>query len=124
MSGAPTAGLPGRLLQLSQVPGVVGGLFLDGAGAVLLCEFPASFDRAALGQLAAQLAGDGSVRRWLAEDGATMQLRFGDGHVIVRAVGTAWLVVLCTLQVNQQRLALALGPPAAAGPAGPGAAGP
>jgi predicted regulator of Ras-like GTPase activity (Roadblock/LC7/MglB family) len=106
-----SGGRQATLRQLAAVPGVVGSLIFDQAGAVTHFEFPASFDQEGLRQAAVQLAGDPSFREWLVGDQATMELRFVDGHVVVRALGGSWLLVLCTLQANLQRLALALRAP-------------
>jgi predicted regulator of Ras-like GTPase activity (Roadblock/LC7/MglB family) len=99
------------LRQLAAVPGVVGSLVFDATGAVTHFEFPLTFDQGALQQLARQLAGDAFLRDWLGGGQAVMELRFVDGHVVVRALQDGWLLVLCTLQVNLPRLALSLSAP-------------
>lgn len=96
------------LEQLSAIPGVVGGLVFDGGGDVVATRFPAVFDRAGLDQLARQLAADGYFQEWLAGDEASLDLRFGDGTAIVRAVDGSWLLVLCTTQANPQLLSMSL----------------
>lgn len=96
------------LQQLAQVPGVVGGLVFGGGGDVVAAQFPPVFDRAGLDQLARQLAGDGYFQEWLTGDEAGLDLRFGDGTVLVRAVDASWLLVLCTSQANPQLLSMSL----------------
>jgi len=96
------------LAHLAAVPGVVGGLVFDGSGAVLAAQFPAVFDREGLQQLAAQLSADGYFQEWLAGERGTLDLRYPDGHVIVRSLAGAWLLVLSTLQTNPQLLSMSL----------------
>jgi predicted regulator of Ras-like GTPase activity (Roadblock/LC7/MglB family) len=96
------------LKHLAAVPGVVGGLVFDPSGALVASEFPPVFDVGGLQQLASQLAGDGYFQGWLSDDQASLDLRFGDGHVVVRPLEGAWLLVLCTLQTNFQLLAMSL----------------
>jgi len=96
------------LSQLSAVPGVVGSLVFDASGEVTLSAFPPVFEAAGLKDLAARLAGDAYFQGWMAGDQAILDLRFGDGHVVVRALERAWLLVLCTLQVNGQLLSMSL----------------
>ncbi len=104
----PTPNQQAALCQLGAVPGVVGSMVFDPAGAVVLSEFPGVFDAGGLRQLAAQLSADGYFQEWMAGERATLDLRYGDGHVVVRALEGAWLLVLCTLQVNAQLLAMSL----------------
>ncbi len=96
------------LSQLAAVPGVVGSMVFDASGAVALAEFPPVFDVAGLGELAARLSSDAYFQEWMTGDQAILDLRFGDGHVVVRALGRAWLLVLCTVQVNAQLLSMSL----------------
>jgi predicted regulator of Ras-like GTPase activity (Roadblock/LC7/MglB family) len=96
------------LQQLSAVPGVVGSMVFDPAGAVVASRFPAVFDPDGLRLLAEQLSADGYFQDWVSGEGAALDLRFGDGHVVVRALEGAWLLVLCTLQVNAQLLSMSL----------------
>jgi len=44
----------------------------------------------------------------MAGEQAILDLRFGDGRVVVRAMEGAWLLVLCTAQVNAQLLGMSL----------------
>ena len=96
------------LHQLVSVPGVVGGLVFDPDGAVVAAEFPPVFDQAGLRQLAGQLSADGYFQSWLAGDQASLDLRYGDGRVVIRAMGGQWLLVLSTPQANTQLLAMSL----------------
>ena len=52
----PTPNQQAALCQLGAVPGVVGSMVFDPAGAVVLSEFPGVFDAGGLRQLAAQLS--------------------------------------------------------------------
>lgn len=104
----PTPGQRAALSQLSAVPGVVGSLVFDAAGAVAFAEFPPVFDPPGLQELAGRLATDGWFQEWMAGGKAALDLRFGDGHVVVRAMDGAWLLVLCTAQVNTQLLGMSL----------------
>lgn len=104
----PTPGQRAALSQLAAVPGVVGSMVFDASGAVAFAEFPAVFDRGGLAELSARLAADGYFQDWMAGEQATLDLRFGDGRVVVRAMEGAWLLVLCTLQVNAQLLGMSL----------------
>jgi predicted regulator of Ras-like GTPase activity (Roadblock/LC7/MglB family) len=104
----PTPGQRAALAQLAAVPGVVGSMVFDATGAVAFSEFPPVFDPGGLQELASRLAADGYFTEWLAGGKAVLDLRFGDGHVVVRAMDGAWLLVLCTAQVNAQLLGMSL----------------
>ena len=104
----PTPGQRAALCQLSAVPGVVGSMVFAPSGAVAFSEFPPVFDLGGLEQLAAQLSADGYFQEWMAGDQAVLDLQFGDGQVLVRTLEGAWLLVLCTLQVNAQLLSMSL----------------
>ena len=94
--------------QLTTVPGVVGGFVFDPAGTVVASAFPTIFDPAGLQQLAGHLSADGYFQEWLDGDHASLDLRFGDGHVVVRHLDGQWLLVLCTPQANQQLLSMSM----------------
>lgn len=94
--------------QLAAVPGVVGGMVFDPAGKVIGSAFPAVFDPAGLAQLAGQLSADGYFQDWLSGEQASLDLRFGDGRVVVRGLDSQWLLVLCTPQTNPQLLSMSL----------------
>jgi predicted regulator of Ras-like GTPase activity (Roadblock/LC7/MglB family) len=96
------------LKQLATVPGVVGSMVFGRSGGVVAAEFPAVFDPGGLGQLAGQLSADGYFQDWLAGDQASLELRYADGHVLVRPVDDAWLLVLCTAEANSQLLSMSL----------------
>jgi predicted regulator of Ras-like GTPase activity (Roadblock/LC7/MglB family) len=96
------------LQQLSAVPGVVGSMVFDREGAVVASRFPAVFDTEGLRQLAGQLSADAYFQDWLTGEGAALDLRFADGHVVVRSVGPSWLLVLCTAPTNAQLLTMSL----------------
>lgn len=105
MSAAPR----GEALQLlGAVPGVVGGLVFDRAGEVRDVFFPQVFDPGGLRTLAGRLAGDGYFQEWMATENSALELRYPDGHVLVRTVDGAWLLVLCTAQTNAQLLAMSM----------------
>jgi len=104
----PTPGQQAALSQLAAVPGVVGSLVFDAGGAVAFASFPPVFDVGGLRELAGRLAGDGYFQEWMAGDQAVLDIQLGDGHVVVRALEGAWLLVLCTLQVNAQLLSMSL----------------
>jgi predicted regulator of Ras-like GTPase activity (Roadblock/LC7/MglB family) len=96
------------LQQLSDVPGVVGSLVFGAGGEVIAAQFPPVFDRAGLDPLARQLAADGYLQEWLSSEDAGLELRYGDGTVVMRAVDGSWLLVLCTTQANSQLLSMSL----------------
>jgi predicted regulator of Ras-like GTPase activity (Roadblock/LC7/MglB family) len=96
------------LHQLAAVPGVVGGMVFDPAGAVVASGFPPVFDPSGLEQLAGQLSSDGYFLDWVRGEAASLDLRYGDGRVVVRTVDDQWLLVLCTPQANAQLLAMSL----------------
>lgn len=104
----PTPGQQVALSQLASVPGVVGSLVFDAGGAISYAGFPPVFDQGGLRDLAGRLAGDGYFQEWMAGDQAALDLQFGDGRVVVRALEGAWLLVLCTVQANAQLLAMSL----------------
>ncbi len=104
----PSPGQRAALAQLSAVPGVVGSMVFDAGGNLAFSQFPPVFDPAGLQELAARLGADGYFQEWMAGDQAVLDLHFGDGHVVVRALEGAWLLVLCTLQVNAQLLNMSL----------------
>lgn len=105
---APTPVQQAALSQLAAVPGVVGSMVFDASGAVALAAFPPVFDAGGLSGLAARLSSDAYFQEWMAGEEAVLDLRFGDGHVVVRALERAWLLVLCTVQVNAQLLSMSL----------------
>ncbi len=104
----PTPVQRAALSQLAAVPGVVGSMVFDAGGAVALSQFPPAFEPSGLQDLAARLASDAYFQEWMAGEQAVLDLRFGDGHVVVRALERAWLLVLCTVQVNAQLLSMSL----------------
>jgi predicted regulator of Ras-like GTPase activity (Roadblock/LC7/MglB family) len=104
----PTPVQRAALAQLAAVPGVVGSMVFDASGGVAFSEFPPLFDPAGLQELAGKLSSDAYFQEWMSGDPATLDLRFGDGHVVVRALERAWLLVLCTVQVNAQLLSMSL----------------
>jgi len=96
------------LQQLAAVPGVVGGMVFGSSGDLVGSVFPPVFDLSGLQHLAAQLSADGYFQEWLAGENAALELRYGDGHVVVRPIDKSWLLVLCTAQTNPQLLAMSL----------------
>jgi len=96
------------LQQLAAVPGVVGSMVFDRSGAVITSAFPPVFDTAGLHQLAAQLSGDGYFQEWTSGEQAALDLRYADGHVLLRSLDASWLLVLCTPHSNAQLLAMSL----------------
>jgi predicted regulator of Ras-like GTPase activity (Roadblock/LC7/MglB family) len=104
----PTPTQQAALEQLTQIPGVVGGMVFDASGAVTLSAFPPVFDRAGLDALGARLSSDGYFQEWMGGEQGSLDLRFADGHVVLRSLGRAWLLVLCTLQSNAQLVAMSL----------------
>jgi len=96
------------LQQLAGIPGVVGGMVFGASGQLVGSVFPPVFDASGLEHLAAQLSADGYFQEWIAGDDAGLDLRYADGHVVVRALDKAWLLVLCTAQTNPQLLAMSL----------------
>jgi predicted regulator of Ras-like GTPase activity (Roadblock/LC7/MglB family) len=103
---APPSGA--ALEQLSAVPGVVGSLVFDTAGAVVASVFPPVFDPGGLRTLAERLSTDGYFQEWMAGDNGALELRYVDGNVLVRTVDRSWLLVLCTAQTNAQLLSMSL----------------
>ncbi len=96
------------LQQLAAVPGVVGSMVFDTSGTVVASAFPQVFDPAGLGEVAAQLSADGYFQEWLVGEQAALDLRYVDGHVVLRPLGGSWLLVLCTAQANAQLLSMSL----------------
>jgi predicted regulator of Ras-like GTPase activity (Roadblock/LC7/MglB family) len=96
------------LQQLATVPGVVGSFVFDGRGEVLASAFPPVFDASGLRALAERLSADGYFQEWLAGEHDGIELRYRDGHVLVRTLDGSWLLVLCTAQTNAQLLAMSL----------------
>jgi predicted regulator of Ras-like GTPase activity (Roadblock/LC7/MglB family) len=106
MDGTPSQ--QAALHQLAEIPGVVGSMVFDAGGAVVASAFPTVFDPAGLVRLASQLWSDAYFQEWMAGEQGGLDLRFADGHVVVRSIGGAWLLVLCTLQSNAQLVAMSL----------------
>ncbi len=96
------------LQQLSGIPGVVGSLLFGAGGDIVASQFPPVFDPGGLDRLAKQLAADSYFQEWVAGEGGTLDLRYGDGTVMVRSVEDTWLLVLCTTQANPQLLSMSL----------------
>ena len=61
-----------------------------------------------LSQLAAKVTSDTYFQEWLAGEQASLTLRFAEGSVAVRSLGTSCLLVLCTVQTNEQLLSMSL----------------
>lgn len=95
------------LQQLSGIPGVVGSLVFD-QGGVASSAFPPVFDATGLRSLATRLSSDAYFQAWIAGENGALDLRYVDGHVSIRAVDRAWLLVLCTAQANAQLLSMSL----------------
>jgi predicted regulator of Ras-like GTPase activity (Roadblock/LC7/MglB family) len=96
------------LQQLGGVPGVVGSMVFDRAGAVVASAFPPLFDASDLQRLASQLSADAFFQEWMVGEQAALDLRYADGHVTLRALDRSWLLVLCTTPANAQLLAMSL----------------
>jgi predicted regulator of Ras-like GTPase activity (Roadblock/LC7/MglB family) len=96
------------LQQLATVPGVVGSLVFGAGGEITAAQFPPVFERAGLDRLTQQLAADGYLQEWLADEEGALDLRYAEALVLVRAVNAARLLVLCTSQVNPQLVAMSL----------------
>jgi predicted regulator of Ras-like GTPase activity (Roadblock/LC7/MglB family) len=96
------------LQALSSVPGVAGGLLFGAAGELLAARLPPTVASAGLERLGQRLAGDAYLREWLSGDAASLELRYGNGIAVLRPAGDAWLLVLCTPQVNSQLLSMSL----------------
>ncbi len=96
------------LLQLGGVPGVVGSMMFDPSGSMLASAFPPVFDANALQDLATQLSADGYFQEWIAGEQSALDLRYADGHVVVRPLAGSWLLVLCTAEANAQLLSMSL----------------
>ena len=103
-----TPGQQGPLQQLTSVPGVVGGFVFDEAGNVVTSAFPPVFEQQGLFDLAQKLAGDGYFQQWMSGEAGTLDLRYADGHVLVRTVDRSWLLVLSTAQSNAQLLSMSV----------------
>ncbi|HEX9399583.1 MAG TPA: roadblock/LC7 domain-containing protein [Anaeromyxobacter sp.] len=106
MTPAPHQDL--ALQQLAAVPGVVGSLVFDEHGDVVASAFPPVFDPAGLRALARGLCADGYYQEWMAGENGALELRYADGHVLVRTVDHSWLLVLSTAQANPQLLSMSL----------------
>ncbi len=96
------------LQQLAAVPGVVGSFVFDAQGEVVASVFPPVFDVAGLKALADRLSADAYFQEWTAGESGALELRYRDGHVLVRSLDSAWLLVLCTAQSNAQLLSMSL----------------
>jgi predicted regulator of Ras-like GTPase activity (Roadblock/LC7/MglB family) len=94
--------------QLNAAPGVVGSMLFDEGGEVVASAFPPVFDPTGLEQLARQLASDGYFGEWLGGEKGALELSYLDGQVVIRSLTDAWLLVLCTAQVNSQLLGMSL----------------
>lgn len=106
MSGTPQQET--ALQQLAAVPGVVGSLVFDQRGEVLASAFPPVFDAGGLRALADRLSADGYFQEWMSGESGALELRYLDGHVLVRTIDRSWLLVLCTAQANAQLLSMSL----------------
>jgi predicted regulator of Ras-like GTPase activity (Roadblock/LC7/MglB family) len=96
------------LRQLGELPGVVGSLVATFDGVLHEVNFPSVFEREALEGLAGTLARDQHLPEWVSGEDAGLELRFPDGRVLVRPTERAFVVVLCTAEVNVQLMNLAL----------------
>ncbi len=94
------------LAPLNAVPGVVGSMVCGEQGKVLAAAFPASLDPGTPARAARVLADHGGGLAAIGGAVSAFTLRFAGGRLLVRPVGPAHLVVLCTPTANPQPVAL------------------
>jgi predicted regulator of Ras-like GTPase activity (Roadblock/LC7/MglB family) len=103
VSNEPLASLLG---QLNAFPGVVGSMVCDDQGKVLAEGFPPQVDPGASARAAKVLAEHAGGLGAVGGPVSMFSIRFGGARMLVRPIGTAHLLVLCSPAVNPQPLAL------------------
>ena len=95
------------LQQLNAVQGVIGGLVCDTDGGVVATAFPSLFDQGIIGEVAAAVA-DRSAGAPAAGSFELLDLRYGDGRILVKPLQGGSLVLLCTKGINLPVLVVSL----------------
>ncbi len=86
--------------DLNLLPGVVGSMFCDAQTGVLWRAFPAEFDERSLFAVASALAVSTPELKPVTGPIGVLDLRYREARVLIRPVGEASLVVLCTRSAN------------------------
>jgi predicted regulator of Ras-like GTPase activity (Roadblock/LC7/MglB family) len=97
------------LEQMNALPGIVGSMVYDAEGRVLAKAFPALFDGDALASAAGILLYGVPGLEVAVGAVSTLDLRFGESRIVIRAIKGANLLLLCTRQANLQFLNISVG---------------
>lgn len=95
------------LQQINSVDGVIGSALCSHKGEVLAHAFPPLIDADSLKKVAA-LTMDYSNGLQIAQTLDTMELRYSDGRVLVKALPEAMLLLMCANSINLQVLSITL----------------
>lgn len=90
------------LRQLNAVPGVVGTMVCDQDGLLLAHAFPPMFDLATIERAAAALGERTAAMQTALGPIGMIDLRYANSRVIVKAVGRARVLFLCSPSINLQ----------------------
>ncbi|RNC71359.1 MAG: roadblock/LC7 domain-containing protein [Desulfuromonadales bacterium] len=96
------------LQQVNGVQGVIGSLVCGSSGEVLAHAFPPLFDAAIIEGASAVVADRGSGLRQAAGSFDLLDLRYGDGRIIIKPLQEAYLLLLCTRTINVPVLTISL----------------
>jgi predicted regulator of Ras-like GTPase activity (Roadblock/LC7/MglB family) len=94
------------LRQLNAVPGVVGTMVCDQDGRLLAHAFPPMFDLARIERAAAALGERTAAMQTALGPVDTIDFRYANSRVVVKAVGGARMLFLCSPSINLQLLAM------------------
>ena len=98
----------GVLQQINAVPGVMGSFICDDEGHLTERAFPPLYDASLLEEAASALA-DGALALEGPTGGADLiDFRYLEGRIVVKAMATSYLFLLCAKDVNLQLLSMSL----------------
>lgn len=98
----------GVLQQINTVPGVLGSLLCNDEGRLVEGVFPPLFDASMLEEAASAIA-DGALALEGPTGGADLiDFRFAEARVVVKALTSSYLLLLCAKEVNLQLLSMSL----------------
>jgi predicted regulator of Ras-like GTPase activity (Roadblock/LC7/MglB family) len=94
------------LRQLNAVPGVVGTMVCDQDGRLIAHAFPPTIDLAKIERAAAALGERTAAMQTALGPVDMIDLRYANSRIVVKAVGGARMLFLCSPSINLQLLAM------------------
>jgi len=94
--------------QFASVPGVIGSLVCDAEGEVMAQAFPPTFDPARLRSAALALADRTRALETAVGQVGTVDLRYANARIVVKALQGARLLFFCSPSINLELLGLSV----------------